>query len=105
MAKSGVERLRAFKAKNGGSAAYRNRQRDASPEGRQKYLARKAVEYAVKTGRLERQPCERCGAEKAQAHHEDYGKPLDVMWLCPKDHKARHREIRQKPSCVAIAPA
>ncbi len=92
-------RLRAFKAKNGGAAAYRNRQRDRSPEDRQKYRARKTVENALKAGKLERRPCARCGAEKAQAHHEDYGKPLDVTWLCPKDHKARHREML----CEAVA--
>ena len=88
-----AERLRKFKAKNGGAAAYRNRQQDRSPEDRQKYLARKTVENHLKAGKLTRKPCERCGARKAQAHHEDYSKPLDVIWLCPKDHKARHREM------------
>ena len=29
-------------------------------------------------GRLIRQPCEVCGEVKSQAHHGDYGKPLDV---------------------------
>ncbi len=41
--------------------------------------------YAIKTGVLIKQPCERCG-NKAQAHHEDYSKPLLVKWLCPKHH-------------------
>ena len=65
-----------------------------SPEDRQKYLARKTVENHLKAGKLVRKPCERCGAPSAQAHHKDYSKPLDVTWLCPKDHKARHREMR-----------
>lgn len=40
-------------------------------------------------------PCERCGA-KAHAHHEDYDKPLEVVWLCPIHHKQRHREMKKE---------
>ena len=52
-----------------------------------------AVTRAVRSGLLERQPCVRCGAEKSLAHHEDYDKPLDVMWLCQPCHKQRHKEL------------
>ncbi len=49
--------------------------------------------------RLERriipQPCERCGSPKVHGHHEDYSKPLEVMWLCTKHHGERHRELRR----------
>jgi hypothetical protein len=27
------------------------------------------------------------------AHHEDYDRPLDVMWLCQPCHKQRHKEL------------
>ena len=52
-----------------------------------------AVRRAVKTGRLTRpERCERCGKTgKLHAHHEDYTKPLDVIWVCPTCHKAIHR--------------
>jgi ribosomal protein S27AE len=42
-----------------------------------------------------RTPCIRCGEEKSLAHHEDYDKPLEVMWLCQPCHKQRHKELKQ----------
>lgn len=49
---------------------------------------------AIRGGRLIPLPCERCGTKKRiQAHHEDYGRPLEVNWLCTKHHGERHREI------------
>lgn len=54
--------------------------------------ANNAVAHAVKSGRLTKSPCERCGAVTVHAHHEDYGAPLDIVWLCPEHHAMRHRE-------------
>ena len=58
------------------------------------------VMWAVKKGKLKRKPCRICGTEKVEAHHEDYSKPLKVLWFCRKHHreyhaameKAKHRE-------------
>lgn len=50
------------------------------------------VANAVRDGRLIKQPCCVCGLEKSEAHHEDYEKPLDVMWLCRKHHAEIHRK-------------
>lgn len=50
-----------------------------------KQSARRDVAHAVKSGKLRRQPCEVCG-ERAEAHHPDYAKPLDVRWLCRRHH-------------------
>lgn len=57
--------------------------------------AHRAVCKAVKNGDLVRQPCERCGDPKSVAHHEDYDKPLDVVWLCQPCHKERHKEMKE----------
>jgi hypothetical protein len=54
--------------------------------------ARKQCAYAIKTGKLIRQPCEQCGKPKSEAHHDDYSKPLDVRWLCRPCHGAVHRK-------------
>lgn len=56
--------------------------------------ARYEVKAAIRSGRMTRRPCERCGAAKAQAHHDDYSKPLAVRWLCRKHHNEVHRELK-----------
>ena len=48
---------------------------------------------AIGTGILIRQPCEVCGLEKVDAHHDDYTKPLEVRWLCRKHHNRHHKNI------------
>lgn len=60
----------------------------------QRKIAHAAVSNAIRTGKLTRQPCH-CGG-RAEAHHEDYSKPLDVMWLCKKHHMERHVEINKE---------
>ena len=55
-----------------------------------KRAAQVLVSNAIRSGRLVRQPCERCGRKDTHAHHDDYGKPLEVRWLCPKCHKTEH---------------
>ena len=60
----------------------------------EKRAAHRAVEYALKRGDLCRQACERCGSLNTHAHHDDYTKPLEVTWLCPTHHKARHAEMK-----------
>ena len=63
-----------------------------SPEGyQQKVAVRQAVKRAITTGQLKKEGCIVCKKEPAQAHHEDYNNPLDVMWLCHRHHAAWHR--------------
>ena len=62
-------------------------------EDKRRQKAHNKVSNAVKTGKLVREPCCRCGDVKTVAHHEDYDRPLDVMWLCQVCHKQRHKEI------------
>ena len=52
------------------------------------------VALAIRDGILIRPAhCERCGAERPVAHHEDYDYPLDVVWLCRLCHSKRHVEM------------
>ena len=81
------------------------------PDNRLKRKAHQAVGYAIASKKMIRQPCEKCGTnENVVAHHEDYTKPLDVVWLCKKHHRERHLEIdkenkdKPKPDMVNNPP-
>lgn len=63
-----------------------------------------AVTRAIKSGKLTREPCIRCGSIKSLAHHEDYDKPLDVMWLCQPCHKQRHKELLNDTETTRTPP-
>jgi hypothetical protein len=72
------------------------RKYEASGKGRSKRRAytraNLAVFHAVRRGDLVRQPCEVCGNPKSEAHHPDYARPLDVMWLCRSHHIQWHHK-------------
>lgn len=55
-----------------------------------------AVAYAKQKGELVPEPCAACGAEPTEAHHEDWDRPLEVVWLCRAHHAALHEEKRLK---------
>jgi hypothetical protein len=56
-----------------------------------KYKATTAVNNAVASGKLKKESCMICGMTKAEAHHTDYSKHLDVLWLCRKCHCGVHK--------------
>lgn len=62
---------------------------------RLKLRARLIVARAVRSGALAKpSTCARCGSEQPvseiHAHHEDYSKPLLIMWLCAPCHRSEH---------------
>lgn len=88
--KESVRRLAPkYKHKRAASSAANNAKH---PEKR---AARIAAGNAIREGRLIPAPCVRCGASKTHAHHEDYSRPMDVVWLCVHHHGERHREINE----------
>lgn len=54
--------------------------------------AHQKVHYALITGKLIKpKNCQNCNKiKRLSAHHEDYSKPLIVIWLCSSCHKLRH---------------
>ena len=55
----------------------------------EKRASQNKLNTAVRDGKIKKQPCFVCGA-KAEAHHPDYSRPLDVVWLCSAHHRQTH---------------
>ena len=61
--------------------------------------AHMALDAAVRAGAIERPTvCSGCGCTDAEhrieAHHHDYAKPLDVIWLCTPCHRRMDAQRR-----------
>jgi hypothetical protein len=95
------EQRRAWKKQKDPLARYisdrraRRRHEARNPE---KTAARRSVARALRSGKLQRGPCEVCGVShgstrtdgttvSVEGHHTDYTKPLEVRWLCQEHHR------------------
>lgn len=58
--------------------------------------AHQIVSHNVRVGKLYKpSECADCGVLcNPHAHHHDYEKPLDVLWVCRKCHANIHKQIR-----------
>lgn len=66
-------------------------------ERRQKSSARASLRSAVYMGKIEKEPCIFCETtEKVEAHHDDYSRPLSVVWVCKKHHVVLDREYEKR---------
>ncbi len=61
-------------------------------EQRKKDNCRSYAGIYKRRGLLIEQPCEVC-QEKAEMHHDNYDKPLDVRWLCREHHLEHHNML------------
>lgn len=70
----------------------------ATADDRAQNILEKAVQKGIV---VPKGTCELCGKtpkpmkdgrSRIQAHHTDYNKPLEVMWLCQKCHHAWHKK-------------
>ena len=59
--------------------------------------AKNLLGAAVRRGRIQKPAaCEHCGKQKRiHGHHEDYSKPLDVLWLCSSCHIRHHKRAAE----------
>lgn len=87
-----------------GHPLYRNGSRSKAGPPRGLPEANIILNNAVHEGRIEKGPCTRCGAGDAEAHHEDYSKPLEVVWLCRPCHRIRDRELREQLGVRRLSP-
>lgn len=86
------EYSRNFRSRNPGYSS--NRARVWCDNNPEKRAAHQLTWSAIRSGKLIRQPCEVCGGARAQAHHDDYSKPLSVRWLCQVHHSEYHAAIQ-----------
>lgn len=88
-----IQRVKEYSQKEQGKEVRRKSLAKWEGNNPHKKRAANMVNNAIRAGRLERGACEICG-KKAQGHHEDYSKPLEVRWLCPAHHALVHAELR-----------
>lgn len=74
---------------------YQNHKEEIAQKRKNKYSPEKAkahwmVNTALKKWILTKWICQICGSDNAQWHHEDYSKPLDIIWLCRPHHMQLH---------------
>ena len=75
---------------------YRPKYKEMNPEQQMKDRARAYANTYQKRGLLTPEPCRDCGSEdNLHKHHEDYSKPLEVVWLCAPCHRDRHNPFKQ----------
>ena len=74
------------------------KQKEARQRKKKEYIARNLINNSVRDGKIfPKVNCERCGiSTKTHGHHEDYNRPLDVIWLCTECHGICHKEIKNK---------
>jgi len=84
-----------------------------SEQQRAKGTCRSYAQVYLKRGKIQRQPCVTCASPQSQMHHEDYTKPLAIVWMCRpcwgkvrKESAARNNRntaIPQKDPFVCIS--
>ncbi len=90
------ERHKRYQASDRGKeilTASRKRWQKKNPHKRK---AHHAVNNALRDGILVKPPeCQVCQKphSKIHGHHDNYSKPLEVVWCCPKCHHAIHKRL------------
>lgn len=73
---------------------------ELSPEARKKANARSYSRVYVERGVIEQKACEVCG-KKAERHHVDYDKPLELVFLCREHHLELHKQEKLKHHAIS----
>ncbi len=89
------ERERQKEWRNRNPELYRQYVRTWQKKNRQKSNVHAKVHRAIENGTLIRgKCCMKCGIKcKTEGHHEDYSKPLDVIWLCRLCHAKKIEKV------------
>lgn len=92
-----IDEIRAYDVKR---AKSKNRRQQAKKNNLQwkannplKRKAQQMVSNAIRAKKLVRKNCLICDKAKTHGHHDNYAKPLQIMWLCPVHHFYRHKVL------------
>lgn len=91
-----AEHQAAYRERNRSNPEFMTRaaekQRRYRQKNAEKIEAHDAVRRALTAGKLSRpKACDKCHRERCiEAHHPDYAKPLEVLWLCIECHRRVH---------------
>ena len=88
----GVYDRKKYDAKYYLTEKYKAKRKKYVEANKEKIKARMDFNNAVARGKITRLECCVCGAKNVQAHHNDYTKPYEVVWLCIKHHNEVHRK-------------
>ena len=89
--KSDPEKLEKRRAYYRKKEKKRRKERKNDPAWIKMRAAHTVINGMVTGGWMTPKPCEICGKEKTEAHHDDYDKPLEVRWLCRSHHAITHK--------------
>src|SRR6266576_1828159 len=76
---------------------------NVSPEAHAKGKTRALTTAAIRRGEIKKMPCEICGNEKTEPHHEDYNDFMKIKWLCLSHHRKLHWVERKARGKVIAA--
>lgn len=95
MAPHRVAARKAYQNTEDGKDAVRRAHRNSRKKFPEKFSARRKLKYNIDTGKIIKpSTCSICGCGgRIHGHHEDYSKPLDVVWLCVKCHSDVHKGV------------
>lgn len=89
------ERHRRYQSTEAGKMAAKKSRRKWAANNQDKRAAHVILGNAVQSGKIIKPDnCSSCGKDgcRIHGHHEDYTKPLDVIWLCAGCHVKAHKE-------------
>lgn len=89
-----VQARKLYAKTEAGKAVARQANAEWCARNMHKRVAQWALGSAKRDGIITSEPCQVCGNPNSQGHHEDYSKPLEVIWLCPKHHAGLHKQKR-----------
>ncbi len=84
-----ITRQKLYLSTTNGKAAHKRAIQNWQEKNKVRRAAHVILGNAIRNKTVIPQPCWECG-KKAEAHHPDYSRPLDVVWLCKKHHLEVH---------------